>query len=171
AERCVDHAWRLQRRVLELRTYNSALHSRTAVLKGGGTDWGAPVRQEAAELDEMLKDSDVIRSSREKGRAPDSLLPMGRHDDYTAPVKDEGISLGKDDAFGVVQTGSIGAKFSIYEGRPDRYFDNREDPRRRSTGEVEDSEYTRQAQAPDLLDLDIGQAEKTALPDTQDLLV
>lgn len=31
----------------------------------------------------------------------------------------------------------------MYEGRPERYFDNKDDPRRRTT-EVEDSDHTRQ---------------------------
>lgn len=43
----------------------------------------------------------------------------------------------------------MGAKFDLkqvpglYEGRPDRYFDNTSDPRRRTQG-VEDSDHTRQ---------------------------
>lgn len=55
----------------------------------------------------------------------------------------------QDDAFGIVPQGSMGAKFDLkqvpglYEGRPDRYFDDKADPRKRSQG-VEDSDHTRQ---------------------------
>lgn len=44
----------------------------------------------------------------------------------------------------------MGAKFDLkqvpglYEGRPDRYFDDTADPRRRTQQGVEDSDYTRQ---------------------------
>ncbi|CAM9877477.1 unnamed protein product, partial [Ectocarpus sp. 12 AP-2014] len=181
AERCVDHAWDHQRLIKELRRYNSAMHGRTSALNGGGTDFGGPVREAAAEvrgLDDLLKDSDAIREAREEGRTPDALLPMGAPDDYKAPVKAKGIDLGIDDAFGIVPQGSMGAKFDLkqvpglYEGRPDRYFDDKADPRNRSQG-VEDSDHTRQAQAVDLLDLDIGgETTPTAsVPEAQDLVV
>eukprot|EP00904_Undaria_pinnatifida_P005490 jgi/Undpi1/2070/HiC_scaffold_12.g05456.m1 len=94
AERCVDHAWDHQRRVDNLRRYNSAIHGRTGTLSGGGTDFGAPVRKAAAELDDLLKDSEAIREAREEGRTPDALLPMGAADDYTAPVQPKAIDLG-----------------------------------------------------------------------------
>ncbi|CAM9290025.1 unnamed protein product, partial [Ectocarpus sp. 6 AP-2014] len=184
AERCVDHAWDHQRRIEELRRYNSAMHGRTSTLNGGGTDFGGPVREAAAEvrresalLDDLLKDSDAIREAREEGRTPDALLPMGAPDDYKAPVEAKGIDLGIDDAFGIVPQGSMGAKFDLkqvpglYEGRPDRYFDDKADPRKRSQG-VEDSDHTRQAQAVDLLDLDIGgETTPTAsVPEAHDLV-
>lgn len=175
AERCVDHAWDRQRKVEALRRYNSAMHSRTGVLNGGGTDFGGPVRKAAEELDDLLKDSEGIRAARAQERDPGALLPLGDSDDYVAPVQAKPLDLGKDDAFGVVPQGSVGAKFDLeqvpglYEGRPDRYFDNTRDSRKRTQG-VEDSDHTRQALAPDLLDLDIGEAQPANVPDAQDLV-
>ncbi|CAM9950507.1 unnamed protein product [Scytosiphon promiscuus] len=182
AERCVDHAWDQQRRVEELRRYNSAMHGRTSVLNGGGTDFGGPVREAAAEVrrtqNDLLRDSEAIREAREEGRTPDALLPIGAADDYKAPVKPKEIDLGIDDAFGIIPEGSVGAKFDLkqvpglYEGRPERYFDNTTDPRKRNQG-VEDSDHTRQAQAEDLLDLDIGgdTTQTPSVPEAQDLVV
>lgn len=37
-------------KVEALRRYNSAMHGRTGVLNGGGTDFGAPVRKAAEEV-------------------------------------------------------------------------------------------------------------------------
>jgi hypothetical protein len=45
----------------------------------------------------------------------------------------------------------------MYEGRPDRFYENAQDSRRGSQA-VEDSHITRNALAPDLLDMDFGAA-------------
>ncbi|CAM9332464.1 unnamed protein product [Phaeothamnion confervicola] len=177
AERCVDHAWSMQRQVDELVPYNSAQHSKTGQILGAGVDHGEPVRREAAALKVLLGNTDRIRRERTAARDPTSLLPAGRADDFVAPDPDAGkIIVSRSEDFGVVQTGALGAKFTLeqvpgmYDGRPERYFDRRNDPRR--SGSVDDAQWTRQALAPNLLELDLPPAPESAATnvETQDLV-
>jgi hypothetical protein len=179
AERCVDSAWDMQRRVEELCIYNSALHSRTGELMKGGTDYGAPVRRAAMELNDLLKDTNRIRRERESHREPDSLLPIGKADDYIPAQKPPELnpSASSFDSFGVVRTDALGAKFDLntvpgmYDGRPSRYFDDTNDERAKYGG-IEDAPSTRNYLAGDLLDLDLDDsaAVPSSVPEAQDLI-
>ena len=172
SEPAVNACMDLDRLVQALLNYNSALASKLHSVRGGGRDEGAPVRSKAAELLPVLGDMDRIRSIRSAARDPGMLVPIGA-DDYV-PSKDGGdapASSGRQDVFGMGTEDALGANFTlqqvpgVYEGRPDRYFENPDDPRQRIS--VEDSSHTRNQLAGDLLDLDFSAqtADAAALPE------
>ena len=113
--------------------YNSAL-----VKKGffaiGGMDFGAPVRAEAEMIVNILGKDETIRKARAEARAgQNTLVPMGEDFEIHNPSK--GVQM----TFGQGLNSSVGAGFGLeavpgmYEGRPDRYFDNTNDRRNRNT--------------------------------------
>jgi len=178
AERCVDHCWNMMRRIEVLVDYNSA-----AVKTGhpvGGRDNGAPVRARAGPLARLLDNPSEIRKVRTTNQeAQGSICPdLGAADfsakaggvvafgDGTAEARADagsGPAAPRADkvAYGSEAGQTLAAKYDLshvpnhYEGRPDRFFDDRQDARAQRS-EVEDSSWTRQALAPDLLDLDPG---------------
>lgn len=57
-----------------------------------------------------------IRTERAAARADDALLPLGNSDDYAAPIQTlDPLAAARTagDAFGVVQTSALGAKFDL----------------------------------------------------------
>jgi len=179
SELAIDKAIGLCRFVNPLLNYNSALVKR-GYFSGGGTDYGAPVRQEAKVLDAILLTDESIRQARRDARnGQDSLVPMGenRSNSNTRSIAggsnndlldlDTGSSqlvgelnpsAGQSMNYGQGLTTSVGAGYSLqavpglYEGRPERYFDNVNDRRIRNEA-VKDAQITRDAQAPSLLDM------------------
>lgn len=131
SEKAVDSSIQFSRTVLFLQDYNSALVKKGLFSVAGGTDYGAPVRAEAKLLTEILRSDDSIRTARANARnvnGSTSLVPVGMivpTDTNTKPELHFGQGLDK----------SLGAKYSmeevpgLYAGRPDRYFDNLNDPR------------------------------------------
>lgn len=90
----------------------------------------------------------------------------------TAPTTGPTVVAGKDSrAFGSQAGKTLSAQYGIeqvpglYEGRPDRYFDDRQDPRKHAAHK--DSYITRNALGPDLLDLDFGAQEAEAQAQAQ----
>jgi len=182
AERCVDHSWDIIRLIESLENYNSAL-IKTA-FGSGGRDNGLPVRQRAGPLIKLLNSPDDIRKARlENQDNQGAICPGLGTDDYTAKgggiiafgadtmaVNEQRISVEKDNsAFGSEAGKTLAAKFDLshvpgmYEGRPDRFFDDVSDVRNHRA--AEDSHITRNALAPDLLDLDFGgQVVSTEFP-------
>jgi len=146
-DKCVD----LCKYVYPLQDYNSALVKR-GFFNAGGTDYGAPVRATAKTVVSILMKDENIRQARHDARAGQStLVPMGEEFEQTKPS--QGISMG----YGQAISSSVGAGFGLenvpgmYEGRPDRYFDNTND--RRNAATVGNSQITRDKLAPSLLDL------------------
>merc|ERR1711991_23958 len=88
----------------------------------------------------ILQNDDEIRNARVKARAQhgDMLVPIG--DRPTEPQTKQNIQFGM--GAGSVSQGVSGATFSLsnvpnlYEGRPERYFDSENDPRRRPGGDA-----------------------------------
>jgi len=127
----VDKCTDLCKFLFPLQQYNSALVKK-GFFSGGGTDYGAPVRAASKELCNILMKDETIRKARNDARGgQDTLVPMGE-----LPVDNHIPSIGQNMAYGQGLTSSVGAGFSLqnvpgmYEGRPDRYFDNTSDPRR-----------------------------------------
>lgn len=153
SELAVDKSVDLCKFVHPLRTYNSALVKKGYFFSGGGgTDYGAPVRATSTIVTDILMKDDNIRKARMDARAgANTLVPMGQQFENTNPSR--GIEM----SFGQGLNTSVGAGFGLqnvpgmYDGRPDRYFDNANDPR----GQVVtgNSQITRDALAPSLLDL------------------
>lgn len=145
----VDIAIQNFRTVEKLKTYNSALVG----FFTGGMDYGAPVRQLAKELCDILINDEEIRSARKNAQAGnDSLVPVG----FT-PVVQDNKPVTQNATFGQGVTSSVGAGFGLeavpgmYDGRPERYFDRDDD--KRHTVRTGDHQITREAFAPDLLDM------------------
>jgi hypothetical protein len=153
----VDKSIRNSRSVYLLQSYNSATQAKGMFLhSSGGTDHGGPVRAAVASLLRILESDATIRRARAEARqGQDSLVPIG-----TAPppaaIDDDGDLLGlgvtkppADLTFGQGVGKSIGAGFDLsavpgmYEGRPERYFDNTRDPRR-GTVVTGDHQFTRE---------------------------
>lgn len=133
SELAVDKATQICRFVFPLQEYNSALVKKAGYFSssgGRGTDYGAPVRAEAKILVPILMDDNSIRKARADARAgQESLVPVGEF----VPTSSSSGLLEFD--FGQGVTSSVGAKFGMeavpgmYDGRPDRYFDNSNDRR------------------------------------------
>jgi len=175
SEVAVDRVIRISRFIFALQTYNSALVKKNSAFglsltggSSGGIDKGEPVRLAAKVLFEVLNSDDNIRSARSEAKAqnPGALVPMG--DDIlgsmVAPAapssSNPGLNAGLQ--FGMATEKALGAGFSLdqvpgmYEGRPERYFDNQNDERARRN-ETGDHQFTRegvmQATGASLLDL------------------
>jgi hypothetical protein len=146
SELAVDQAVQGSRAVLGLGAYNSALVHRPSFARGGGgTDFGAPVRMQAAQLLGIIDTDGAIRQARcEARQGQESLVPIGVDTlldlDLAPPPPD--LTFGQ----GVQK--SIGAGFALsavpgmYEGRPERFFDNSHDARR--PGATGDHQFTRE---------------------------
>eukprot|EP01039_Chlorochromonas_danica_P006990 gene6990-7733_t len=157
SELAVDKAINLCKFVYPLRSYNSALVVKKRLLfSGGGTDYGAPVRATATLLTDILMQDNNIRQARleARGGTHELLIPVGNK---PLVVDENNPAGGQTISFGQGLTTSVGAGYSLqavpgmYEGRPDRYFDNPNDQRGRVT--QGNSQRTRDALAPSLLDL------------------
>jgi hypothetical protein len=150
SELSIDKAIDLTREIGRFTEYNSALVKKGFFGGSGGVDYGGPVREAAKALLAVLATDDTIRNARSAARAGStSLVPLG--EDKTAAsssFEQTNPSIGKHMAYGQGLTSSVGAGFSLgdvpglYEGRPERYFDNSNDPRR-YTGNVQDAQLTR----------------------------
>ena len=94
----------------------------------GGQDYGAPIREEAQLLYNILQDDNEIRNARDKARGQngDMLVPIG--DKPKEPEAKQCLQFGMG-AAAAAQSVS-GATFSLnnvpnlYQGRPERYFDS-----------------------------------------------
>lgn len=159
SEAAIDSCIQMFRAVDKLTSYNSALVKQRGLFSAGGTDYGAPVREEARIVCEILVNDDNIREARRSAHeSADSLVPMG--EDFAAKAA---ASQGKSNAaamgFGQgMDSQYLGAGFDLsqvpgmYENRPDRYFDDKNDPRAQAT--AGDHQFTREALNKDsLLDL------------------
>lgn len=132
AESAIDKCVDMCKFIHPLQQYNSALVKK-GFFSSGGTDYGAPVRAEANIITTILMKDDNIRRARMEARSgQDSLVPLG-HREQTNP------SQGLQFNYGQAVSSSVGAGFALenvpgmYDGRPERYFDNSNDPRSRTT--------------------------------------
>ena len=149
SEAAIDSCIQMFRAVDKLTSYNSALVKQRGLFSAGGTDYGAPVREEARIVCEILVNDDNIREARRSAHeSADSLVPMG--EDFAAKAA---ASQGKSNAatmgFGQgMDSQYLGAGFDLsqvpgmYENRPDRYFDDKNDPRAQAT--AGDHQFTRE---------------------------
>lgn len=133
SELAVDKCVNLCKYVHPLQTYNSALVKKGWFSSTGGTDYGAPVRATASLVTKILMNDPDIRKARQEARqGQNTLVPMGQSYEQHNPQKNAQMGFGQ-----AVNT-SVGAGFSLeavpgmYDGRPDRYFDNANDPRSRA---------------------------------------
>lgn len=131
-DRCID----MCKFIHPLRQYNSAL-ARKSLFSSGGTDFGAPVRATAVKLTDILMQDANIRQARAEVKDATTLVPLG---ETAAVVENHNSSEGgiHHMTYGQGLTTSVGAGFSLdavpgmYEGRPERYFDDAHDPRSRT---------------------------------------
>jgi hypothetical protein len=156
SEYAVDKAINLCHLVNTLQTYNSALVKRSSIFfsfSGGGTDYGGIVRQASTALHVILVSDDEIRNARAHAQEEShSLVPLGELPVENLAPPPPQLNFGQ-----VIET-SIGAGYDLsavpgmYEGRPDRYFDNQNDLRQAHL--AGDHQLTREALNPNsLLDL------------------
>lgn len=134
SELAVDRCINMCKFIHPLRQYNSAL-ARKSMFSSGGTDYGAPVRTTAITLSDILMQDANIRKVRAEMKQENTLVPLGE-----TVVENHNPSKGiQQMTYGQGITTSVGAGFSLeavpgmYEGRPERYFDNTNDPRSRTT--------------------------------------
>ena len=174
SEIAIDKCISLVPFMTSLPEYNSALVKKNSFgvsYSTGGTDYGANVRNAAKALLPILMNDNNIRKARVEARErnDNTLVPLGNE---TSPVVNNNMQ--SNITFGQGMGSSIGQKFGMdqvpgmYEGRPERYFDNNNDPRRHaiSTG---NHQTTRDKLAPSLLDLAFDDVANDAskLPDAQ----
>jgi hypothetical protein len=143
SELSIDKAIDLCKFIYPLREYNSALVKK-GFFASGGTDFGAPVRAEAILVTNILMQDSNIRQARFEARqGQNTLVPMGE----SFPQEQINPSIGANMGFGQVLNNSVGAGFGLeavpgmYEGRPERYFDNTND--RRNVATTGNSQITR----------------------------
>jgi len=149
SEIAIDACIQLFRAIDKLQDYNSALAKQGGFFVAGGTDYGAPVRDAAKTLCAILVNDENIRRARQEARQDtDSLVPMGQ-DFVAAAAANEGKSNAASMGFGQgMDTSYLGAGFDLsqvpgmYENRPDRYFDDKNDVRAQTT--TEDHQFTRE---------------------------
>ena len=119
------------------------------------------MRLKAGPLSKFLADAEAIRGARNAIQDEhNSIAPPVGEEDYKIPVKEAAPGENSKDsrAYGSAAGTALGAGFSMeqvpgmYQGRPDRFFDDPNDPR--NANKVEDSHITRNRLAPDLLDMD-----------------
>lgn len=143
SEKAVDSAIQKCPHVHKLREYNSAL-IRRSFFSQSSYDYGGPVRKSAEALYDILMDDDGIRNARARAReGQDSLVPIGTF--VEAPKATPNLVFGQ----GAATTGrAMGAGFDLaaipgmYEGRPERYFDDANDIRK--GGSTGDHQFTRE---------------------------
>ena len=113
----------------------------------GAEDYAAPVKEKPPEVVAKSKhDSRALVRDRVCGRG----APPPPHPRPPPPSPSYGSAAGQTLAAGF----SIEQVPGMYEGRPDRFFDDANDPR--NSKSTEDSHITRNRLAPDLLDMDFG---------------
>lgn len=134
AETAIDKCIDLCKYIYALQDYNSALIKKS-FFSGGGTDYGAPVRAMSKTLVEILGKDEHIRKARMQARSgQNSLVPVG--EDFMEQTRpSQGIAM----AYGQSINSSVGAGHGLenvpgmYDGRPDRYFDDVNDRRNQMT--------------------------------------
>mmetsp|Transcript_20916 Transcript_20916/g.30119 ORF Transcript_20916/g.30119 Transcript_20916/m.30119 type:complete len:379 (+) Transcript_20916:42-1178(+) len=165
SEKAVDCAINICHLIHKLQDYNSALVKKPSFLfSSGGRDYGAPVRESARRVESILRSDDEIRQARAQARDDNSLVPLG-HSEAPATAAPAPVTFGQGGA-----GNSMGAGFDLtavpgmYEGRPDRYFDDSNDFRRGAT--VGDHQFTREAMNTEcLLDLAFApSSQESSLP-------
>jgi hypothetical protein len=144
SEIAIDQATRNSIFVLRLKDYNSALVKTSFMKPTGGSDFGAPVRMQAHQLLAIIETDDGIRRARATARqGQESLVPLGDLIDLE-PAAAAAPQL----SFGQGVEKSIGAGYDLsavpgmYDGRPERYFDNSNDIRKGHT--TGDHQFTRE---------------------------
>jgi hypothetical protein len=154
SEYAVDKAINICDLIQKLQTYNSALVKKSMFsLSSGGTDYGSGVRQVSKALHTILLSDDEIRNARALAHEDaDSLVPLG-----DLPVENLAPPPLKLN-FGQGLETSVGAGYDLsavpgmYDGRPERYFDDQNDIRK--PHHANDHQFTREAMNPNsLLDL------------------
>lgn len=150
SELAVDKAIDMCRFIHPLQEYNSALVRRGSFFGGGGggTDYGQPVRTAAKALVPILMTDESIRQARHQARGGEEILvPVG--ETYPASGAQSAAAQQQPLTFGQGLTSRVGAGFGMeavpgmYEGRPERYFDNQNDIRARPT-QTGDHQFTRE---------------------------
>jgi hypothetical protein len=143
SEKAVNCAINLCHMLPRLQEYNSALVNKT-IFAAGGTDYGAKVRDAAKKLNPILQSDDEIwRVRQEAQEGSDTLVPMGND---MLPSTQPPVLAASSMVFGQGLEKSVGAGFDLsavpgmYDGRPDRYFDDH-DRKMATTG---DHQFTRE---------------------------
>ena len=117
SEIAIDKSILLSRYLPSLIIYNSALIKK-GYLVSGGTDMGAPVRNAAKQLDNILKNDNTIRQARYNARInSDSLVPLGNNNTEEAlynPAKNT-INSNNILTYGQGINSSIGAGYSLHD--------------------------------------------------------
>lgn len=154
SEYAVDKAINLCDLVNKLQTYNSALVKRSIFsLSSGGTDYGSSVRQVSKALHTILLSDDEIRNARALAHEhSDSLVPLGDlpSDNLAPPPMHLTFGQGIETSVGAGY--DLSAVPGMYDGRPERYFDDQNDFRK--AHHSTDHQFTREAMNPNsLLDL------------------
>jgi hypothetical protein len=159
SEGAVTATLAMDRTIASFLTYNSALVKRSSMFSfmnsTSGTDYGAPVRDVAKKIDDLLKDDQSIRSARAEARShhDDVLVPPPSSSTVgSVPTGASGASVPEQSLlnFGQAPSKALGAGYGLenipgmYEGRPDRYFDSDNDARR--TLLTGDHQWTREVQ-------------------------
>lgn len=154
SEVAIDKCISLSRFILPLESYNSALVKKGLFGTSGGTDYGAPVRSEAKVVNSILRSDQSIRQARSSAKQGNELfIPLGIQTDGNKQIntnyfEKNSDKLGSNFNFGQGLENSVGAGFGLqavpgmYEGRPERYFDNLNDPRNQSSY-VQNHQHTR----------------------------
>jgi hypothetical protein len=136
SELAVDKCINCCKYIYPLQDYNSAMVKRGFFSSAGtGTDYGAPVRAASTQLVSILGKDEHIRQARSEARAGhDSLIPLGEE-----TMEQINPSKGLQMQYGQALTSSVGAGHSLenvpgmYQGRPERFFDDYNDSRNRTT--------------------------------------
>lgn len=116
SEIAIDKSILLSRYLPSLIIYNSALIKK-GYLVSGGTDMGAPVRNAAKQLDNILKNDNTIRQARYNARInSDSLVPLGNNTEEALynPAKNT-INSNNILTYGQGINSSIGAGYSLHD--------------------------------------------------------
>jgi hypothetical protein len=154
SEYAVDKAINLCDLINKLQTYNSALVKRSIFsLSSGGTDYGSGVRQASKALHTILLSDDEIRNARTLAHEhADSLVPLGDLPIENLAPPPMKLNFGQGIETSVGAGYDLSAVPGMYDGRPERYFDDQNDIRR--AHHSSDHQFTREAMNPNsLLDL------------------
>ena len=133
SELAVDKSILMARHVNNLVEYNSATVRRKGFLtKTGGTDYGAPVRMVARQLNPILLTDQGIRKARREARdaaGGSAMVPLGQVQEETKAAAVLSFGQGLETSMGAGF--DLAAVPGMYENRPERYFDRSDDPRKR----------------------------------------
>jgi hypothetical protein len=89
SQKAANNTWILKTHVKPLMEYNTVLMAmkepksllaRVSRIKGGSVDRGQPVRESAKVLFDLLSDVEMFKKVRETSADPDSLVPVGHHE-------------------------------------------------------------------------------------------